>query len=149
MTFAPHIRIAIAAVTCAAVAAPAAVAAGEPKNQPPFTRPVGVLVERHVAVTTTADPAGEPKNQVPFTRAISSGTSASAHAVRLGPSIAGEPKNDAPFVRSVSTTPVLVQTSDGFDWGDAGVGAIAVLILGCVILGAVAAAHRRPRANNA
>ena len=49
MTFATHIRIAIAAVTCAALAAPAALGAGEPKNDQPFTRQVGDLVERHVA----------------------------------------------------------------------------------------------------
>jgi hypothetical protein len=115
-----QLRMAIAAVTCAAFAAPAALAAGEPKNEQPFTTQVSDVAERYVAASATTDPAGEPKNQWPFTRAVARAAAGSAHAVGHGASVAGEPKNDAPFVRSVSTTPVLVQTSDGFDWGDAG-----------------------------
>ncbi len=148
MTFGPHIRIAIAAVACAAVAAPAALGAGEPKNEPPFTQQVGGGVERHVAATPNNDPAGEPKNQWPFTGPIERGTASTRHAT-AGVDVTGEPKNGVPFVKGVSTTPLLVRTGDGFDWRDAGIGAAAALGLGCAALGALAlraGTHRRPRA---
>jgi hypothetical protein len=141
--------IAIAAVTCAAVAAPVAFGAGEPKNERPFTRQVGDGPERYVAATSSTDPAGEPKNQWPFTRTVSSETAASGGATGIGSTVAGEPKNEEPFVRGISTTPVLVQTSDGFDWGDAGIGAAVAVGLGCVALGALAGVHRRPRVTSA
>ena len=152
MTFAAQLRIAVAAVTCAAVAAPAALGAGEPKNEQPFTRQVGDVAERYVAATATVDPAGEPKNQWPFTRTVQRGTASSVRAVAVAPNIAGERKNDVPFVRGISSTPVLVQSSDGFDWSDAGVGAVATLGLGCVALAAFAlraGGSRRPRATGA
>jgi hypothetical protein len=147
MTFASQLRIAIAAVLCAVVAAPAALAAGEPKNQPPFT--MGDVAGRHVAATSTSDPAGEPKNEWPFIRPVARETASSAHATAESAPVASEPKNDAPFIRSVSTAPVLVESSDGFDWSDAGIGAIAALGLGCAALGAYAArgtVSRRTRA---
>ena len=152
MTFTAQLRIAVAAVTCAAVAAPAALGAGEPKNEQPFTRQVGDVAERYVAATATVDPAGEPKNQWPFTRTVQRGTASSVRAVAVAPNIAGERKNDVPFVRGISSTPVLVQSSDGFDWSDAGVGAVATLGIGCVALAAFAlraGGARRPRATGA
>ena len=152
LTFPRHIRIAIAAVTWVAFAAAAALGAGEPKNEPPFTRQVGDVAERYVAATATADPAGEPKNQWPFTRTVQRGTASSVHAVAVAPNIAGERKNDVPFVRGIASTPVLVQSSDGFDWSDAGIGAAATLGLGCVALAAFAlraGGARRPRATGA
>ncbi|HEY7602881.1 MAG TPA: hypothetical protein VH760_01380 [Gaiellaceae bacterium] len=139
--------IAIAALTFAA-AAPIALGAGEPKNELPFTGQMGDVAERYVAGRATNDPAGEPKNQWPFTRTVSRATQASGHANASGANVAGEPKNEGPFVRSISTTPILVRTSDGFDWGDAGIGAAAVLGIGCIALGALAGAHRRPRATS-
>jgi hypothetical protein len=147
-----HIRIAIAAVTCAAVAAPAALGAGEPKNELPFTRQVGDVAERYVAATATTDPAGEPKNQWPFTRPAQRGTASTLSATAAGVDVAGEPKNDVPFVRGVSSTPLLVRTSDGFDWSDAGIGSVATLGLGCAALAAFAlraGGARRPGATGA
>jgi hypothetical protein len=152
MRFASQLRIAIAAVTCAAVAAPAALGAGEPKNEAPFTQQAGDVAARYVAATATTDPAGEPKNQWPFTRTVQRGTASSVPTAAVTADIAGEPKNEAPFVRGISTMPVLVQTSDGFDWSDAGIGAAAALALGCVALGAFAlraGGARRPRATGA
>jgi hypothetical protein len=149
MTYAAQLRIAIAALMCAVVAAPAALGAGEPKNQPPFIRQVGNVVERHVAGTTNTDAAGEPKNQWPFIRPIERVTASALQAPSAGVDVASEPKNDVPFVRGVSSTPLLVRTSDGFDWSDAGIGAAAVLALGGLALGAFAlraGTHRRPRA---
>jgi hypothetical protein len=147
-----QLRIAIAALTCAAVAAPAALGAGEPKNQPPFTHKVGDAQDRYVAGSATIDPAGEPKNQLPFTRSVATDRAAAGYATAVHASIAGEPKNDVPFIRGVSRTPVVVRTRDGFDWGDAGIGAVVVLGLGCVALGGIAvrtASTRRPRATGA
>jgi hypothetical protein len=149
MTFGPHIRIAIAAVSCAVVAAPAAFGAGEPKNEPPFTRQVGDLVERDRAAATSADPAGEPKNEPPFTRQVG-GLVERDRAAATSADPAGEPKNEAPFVREISRTPVLVETQDGFDWADAGIGAAAVLGLSSVALGALVLRRGgRPRATGA
>jgi hypothetical protein len=55
----------------AAVLAHAALAWGEPKNQPPFTRQVAA--QRSVETAARAvhtDLRGEPKNQLPFTRRV-------------------------------------------------------------------------------
>jgi hypothetical protein len=56
-----------AAVVCVAAAAAPALAGGEPKNQPPFTRPIAVRVSAGVIAAPTAGPTSEPKNQPPFT----------------------------------------------------------------------------------
>jgi hypothetical protein len=58
-------------LTGAAVCANAALAWGEPKNQPPFTRQVAA--QRSVEAAARAmhiDIRGEPKNQLPFTRRV-------------------------------------------------------------------------------
>jgi hypothetical protein len=93
----------------AAVVAPTALAAGEPKNELPFTRQVTA------AITTARHPrrrrrgaAGEPKNMMPFTRRVGASTTASsggAAAVVHTPA-AGEPKNATPFT---GTAPVPVE----------------------------------------
>jgi hypothetical protein len=119
MTCTARTTIATLAAICAAVTAPVALGAGEPKNEWPFTR----LVERQTASATS--PAS------------------------VAPAVAGEPKNDVPFVRDASRAPVLVRTGDGFDWGDAGIGAAVVFGLGCAGVGALAVragTARRPRA---
>ena len=64
------IRIAVA-LTVAAACAHGALASGEPKNGPPFTRHASL--QRSVAAvsrSTTADVRGEQKNQLPFTRRV-------------------------------------------------------------------------------
>ena len=59
-------------VVATATLATSALAGGEPKNQWPFTRPVGGRTPQ--AVNVTAQPSavirGEPKNQWPFTRPV-------------------------------------------------------------------------------
>jgi hypothetical protein len=58
-------------LTGASVFAHAALARGEPKNQPPFTRQVAA--QRSIEVAAHAvhtDVRGEPKNQLPFTRLV-------------------------------------------------------------------------------
>ena len=57
--------------TGAAVFAHAALAWGEPKNQPPFTRQVAAQQRAETAAHAVhTDIRGEPKNQLPFTRRV-------------------------------------------------------------------------------
>jgi hypothetical protein len=150
MTFTARTTIATVAVICAAVTAHVALGAGEPKNQRPFTG----AAERQTASATspaavTRNASGEPKNEWPFTRLVERQAASATSPATVTPAIAGEPKNDVPFIRDASRTPVLVQTGDGFDWGDAGIGAAVVFGLGCAGVGALAVragTARRPRA---
>jgi hypothetical protein len=75
MTVTTTIRtfLALCASTC--VLASSAVAAGEPKNELPFTRAIGieraataVTAARHHSSLTVDGGLGEAKNQLPFTR---------------------------------------------------------------------------------
>jgi hypothetical protein len=60
------------ALVAAAMIAQAALAGGEPKNQSPFTRPVGDRTTQNSTrlVPGVAAPQGEAKNELPFTRII-------------------------------------------------------------------------------
>jgi hypothetical protein len=60
------------ALVAAAMIAQAALAGGEPKNQSPFTRPVGDRTTQSSTrlVPAVAAPQGEAKNELPFTRII-------------------------------------------------------------------------------
>jgi hypothetical protein len=134
--------------------------AGEPKNQLPFTRPVaggsvsassGLVGEAKNDLPFTAatevqagrtaaqaqSPAqiglGEPKNQLPFTRPVSES---------IG--LAGEAKNDLPFTQPVAT-PTIVVRSNGFDWGDAGIGVGAGLGIAAVLAGGLLLTYRGSR----
>ena len=65
------IRLQVALAAAAVFAQGAALASGEPKNEPPFTRQVPQ--ERSVAAAThtaTIAAQGEPKNEPPFTRPV-------------------------------------------------------------------------------
>jgi hypothetical protein len=66
---APVVRI-VVALTGAAVFAQAALAGGEPKNQPPFTRLVAQQRSVDAAPRPQTEVHGEPKNEKPFTRRI-------------------------------------------------------------------------------
>jgi hypothetical protein len=153
MTLERRLRIAVATITCAVVATPIALAAGEPKNEWPFARQVGESPRSLATTAVYPEPAGEPKNQWPFTRLVSDRAARSvAAAAASRTDVAGEPKNEAPFTGSVSTPAVVVQTSDGFDWGDAGIGAAASLGLAFIAVGASAllsANGRRPHESGA
>ena len=144
------LRIAFATITCAALAAPAALAGAEPKNELQFTGLVVKQASRSLAATSAqSDLAAEPKSQWPFTRPIIDRVTPSAvAAARLSlPDPAGEPKNDRPFtvpqdVRDHQQIKELValfgspwavpDRPRGFAWGDfaAGIGAgIGVILL--------------------
>jgi len=72
-----NIHLALTALTAAAIAAPTVLAAGEPKNELPFTRHVTITAPRSTEQATSGVAemtiAGEPKNEPPFTRRVNSG----------------------------------------------------------------------------
>jgi len=100
MTLANTIRTTVAALVAIGALAPAALSAGEPKNEWPFTRPVAQRVTAQQQSPATIDRSGY-----------------------------GEPKNEPPFTRPVAAAPIVVHSSGGFDWGDAGIGAAGILAL--------------------
>jgi hypothetical protein len=109
--------IATAAGTLAAVLtlAPIALAGGEPKNEPPFTRPVGQRTS--LGITTTA---------------------------RANPAIQGEPKNEPPFTRP-ATVVVVSGGNGGFDWTDGGIGVAAGIGIALAGAGAMVLTRKSPR----
>jgi hypothetical protein len=64
------LRTGAAALGAAAILAQMAAAAGEPKNERPFIRPVPTRSTQSAQHRLSANPAiqGEPKNELPFTR---------------------------------------------------------------------------------
>lgn len=95
-------------ITLAVSAAPA-LAGGEPKNEPPFTRPASdrapTVVVRHQTLTQV--PRGEPKNELPFTRPV-----------------------------GVATV-VAGSSSGSFNWTDASIGAVVGLGLALTLVGGI------------
>lgn len=92
-------RIALATISLATAVAPVALAGGEPKNGSPFTRP-------------GLGPASRQLSHLPGTTGD-----------RLS---AGEPKSEAPFTQPApKVTSIVVHAGGGFDWTDAGLGAVA------------------------
>ena len=138
MTSTNSIRVATAALILAGALAPVALAGGEPKNDWPFTRAVNVRADRATAQVPVADVAGEPKNQPPFTRPVGGGS------VSQSIGLAGEAKNDLPFTQPVAT-PTIVVHSDGFDWGDAGIGVGAGLGIAAALAGGLLLTYRGSR----
>jgi len=137
----PITLIRIAAVSAAAMAlAPAALAAGEPKNEWPFTQTVA---DR--AAVQLGQPAA-PAVPDAFERYAAT----HPYGAGLDQSLAGETKNEAPFTRPV--VEVAAREHGGFDWGDAGIGAAVTIGLVLALLGGVvlrAPGVRRPRPTSA
>ena len=108
MTLTRTLQISVATAICAAAAAQAALAGGEPKNTPPFTRPAvdgrspaaAINLTASTIASARASIRGESKNEQPFTLRNDADTltrflrqnSHSTTRARLG-----EPKNEAPF----------------------------------------------------
>ncbi len=125
-------------VVVSAVLAQAALAGGEPKNEPPFTRSVAVRTAQS-AVETASSPArvaAEAKNEAPFTRQVA--------ATPVDPGTSGEPKNELPF-----TTAVAVggdESGSGFSWIDATLGVVLGVCTTLAALGVtLLARHKVPR----
>jgi hypothetical protein len=111
----------ISALTGALLLATAATAAGEHKNNAPFTRVIGGRTHALLQTRGRAESLGEPKNEAPFTRPGEPTAAvpdvferyASAHPYGLGLGAAS------------FATPTTVAASQSFRWGDAGLGASA------------------------
>ena len=129
----------LVALIGSAVLAQGALAGGEPKNEWPFTRIVGVRTVQSATHSTISSgrAAAEAKNEVPFTRKV--------EATRMNRIATGEPKNEAPFT---NVPPAVGGGGDGvgFSWIDASIG----LVLGistttAAIGGTFLARHKLPR----
>ena len=72
MKITTSIRIVTAALIVAGSLVPVALAGGEPKNEWPFTRPVGDRTTAYVQVQASENAVGvgEAKNELPFTRPV-------------------------------------------------------------------------------
>jgi hypothetical protein len=98
-------------------------------------------------VGQSAFAAGEPKNQWPFTRPVATrAAQAAAHpTARHEPAIQGEAKNELPFTRPASVVVVANDSGTGFDWTAGGIGAAAGLGLALTGAGAVLVTRKSPR----
>ncbi len=105
-----HLIAAVATGTTLVVSAAPAFAGGEPKNEPPFTRPASDRAPAQIARlhANTQPPQGEPKNELPFTRPVE------------------------------GSTVVVSSSAGGFDWTDAAIGAAAGLGCGLSLAGGIA-----------
>ena len=147
MTSIEILRCTAIAAIAAALLAQAAVAAGEPKNESPFTRPVvtrtAQLATSHPASST--DVRGEPKNEWPFTRRVGiRSTQATGNPTAAEPAIQGEPKNQPPFVKPA---PIVISSTDtGFNWTDGAIGAVAGIGIALLVAGARSVSRKSPQA---
>jgi hypothetical protein len=130
-------RVALTALTTVALVAPAALGAGEPKNESPFTRPVaGVTSAVHGIRLVAGAPlaiAGEPKNEVPFTRPSNDdpGLARTLREVSGGTlAPAGERKSEPPFSTPARSEPTVTVVGGGFSWTDAAIGMLVTAGLG-------------------
>jgi hypothetical protein len=132
------ISLALTALAAVAIAVPSAFGGGEPKNEKPFTRPVGGVATQARIVSVASqggspEISGEPKNEYPFT-AHAVADPGLAHALReaSSPSLGlGESKAEPPF-----NATVVVAGARSFDWEDAGIGALAAAGLCLLCAGA-------------
>jgi hypothetical protein len=142
------IRVVAAGLVAAGALSPVALAGGEPKNDWPFTRSVADRTPAEVqrAGSQARVGLGEPKNERPFTRPIVAGANAeTASRATFSSLVSGEPKNDQPFTQQAIAPTVLVRSSGGFDWADAGIGLAAGVGLAAVVTGGLLLAYRGPR----
>jgi nitric oxide reductase large subunit len=65
-----HVIRLLVVATAAAVSVQGALASGEPKNEPPFTRQVASRTVEVVKTKASIEIRGESKNERPFTRRV-------------------------------------------------------------------------------
>ena len=119
--------------------APVALGGGEPKNEWPFTRPVG---QRTTQGVTTRTPN---QNEAAMRAAVGKARTHSVmhrSSTETTPAIQGEPKNEPPFIRPAT---VVVVSRSGFDWTDGGIGAAAGIGIALAGAGAMALTRKSPR----
>ncbi len=118
---------------------PVALGSGEPKNEWPFTRPVG---QRTTQGITTRTPN---ENEAAMRAAVGKARTYSVmhrSVAKTTPVIQGEPKNERPFTRPAT---VVVVSSSGFDWTDGGIGAAAGIGIALAGAGALVLTRKSPR----
>jgi hypothetical protein len=136
LTYSSFIRSTAVGIASAAILAQAAFASGEPKNQWPFTRPVGGRAVESVVASTTARADAA-------TRARRLRGEAMNRRYGLGSGdIQGEPKNEAPFTRPST---VVISSGRGFDWTSGGIGAAGGIGTALAGAGVLLVARRSPR----
>jgi hypothetical protein len=143
MTAIKLLRRAAVVAAGTAILAQAAAAAGEPKNEWPFTRPVGERTPQAATLARTAstDVRGEPKNELPFTRPVGRRTTQNATQPASGGTAGtGEPKNEPPFVQTAIVSP----SGQGFDWTDGAIGGMAGTGIGLLAAGLLLITHKTP-----
>ena len=106
----------LVALIVSAVVAQGALAGGEPKNEWPFTRAVGVRSVQSATHSTisSARVAAEAKNEAPFNRLV--------RATGVERAATGEPKNEPPFTNVAAVAGG--QGGVGFSWIDASIGLV-------------------------
>jgi len=107
------LQIAAATAVCTAAAAQSALAGGEPKNGPPFTRPTTsgrspamVILSASAIASARAAIVGEAKNELPFSRRFTDADVLGRFLRQNSQSTTdarwGEPKNQVPFTLRVA-----------------------------------------------
>jgi hypothetical protein len=138
------LRVTAVAAAAAVLLAQSAVAAGEPKNQRPFTRPVVARVQQSAMThgSQATDVHGEAKNGWPFTRRVDDRSrQAAARASALAPP-QGEAKNEPPFVQPVISSASAAGT---FNWTDGAIGVLAGIGLAVSLAGVLLIARKSPQ----
>lgn len=139
------LRVTAVAAAAGVLLAQSAAAAGEPKNEWPFTRPVVARVQQS-ATTNGSEPTdvhGEAKNGWPFTRrADDRSTQAAAGAGVLPSPPHGEAKNEPPFVQPVVSS---ASSAGTFNWTDGAIGVLAGIGLAVSIAGVLLVARKSPQ----
>jgi hypothetical protein len=136
--------IALAAAS-GAILAHGAFAAGEPKNEPPFTRPVAARSLAQASRAPIASPQirGEAKNERPFTDKPGQGSAAG----NLNYHARAEAKDEKQFTTDSSQRPatVIVPSKTGFSLTDGAIGAVAGIGIALSGGAALALARKSPR----
>lgn len=144
-----RITLIVVALAAVAVLLPS-VSRAEPKNQFPFTRPVGAKV-RTLAVNEAGHGLARATGALPDRKATGSGAATLQGYTNLGPATAGqsgslnvpatepqgEPKNELPFTRpAIGASSAATTSRSGFDWIEGLLVACAAILIAGVAFGA-------------
>ena len=116
------------ALAIAAVIFPASLAAAEPKNEPPFTRPAALfsaLTAQPAVRKATRQTAGEPKNETPFTKPFSRdpGLAVALGEARLGITTPNRQSRVKAHIARAARS--MASPAHHFSWADAAIGMLA------------------------
>lgn len=110
-----------------------------------LVRTIVVSLAGAAVIGQSANAAGEPKNQLPFTRpvAVRSTETALPTKPKQEPAIQGEAKNELPFTRPAIV--VAAQNTGGFDWTAGAIGTAAGIGIALAGTGVVLVARKSPQ----